>query len=230
MKRCSLERRNNVAWNAVLHHPPVETNVTINTSVRITVGLELAVAGAHRSGASHHTGSQSQFHMDLAAPDHALGYTEALVHLCSTRLPRRLKRFPHKPRKGEEFKSKLVEILSGEAKVVDSRSSSSQHFTSTKATTQSIKKPPYFDGAHYSHWKNMMMIFLQSIDYKLWDIIEDGPTIPMKRVGEILVPKERHEWSGQEKKQVQLIAKARRVNFQKAEVITIYRTTNLKKN
>ncbi|KAL4303665.1 hypothetical protein GQ457_10G011860 [Hibiscus cannabinus] len=74
--------------------------------------------------------------------------------------------------------------------------------------SQSIDKPPYFNGAHYSHWKNMMMIFLQSIEYKLWDIIEDGPSIPMKRVGEIHLPKERHEWSDQERKQVQLNAKA----------------------
>ncbi|KAL4363747.1 hypothetical protein GQ457_04G016600 [Hibiscus cannabinus] len=73
---------------------------------------------------------------------------------------------------------------------------------------QSIDKPLYFNSAHYSHWKNRMMIFLQSIDYKLWDIIEDGPTIPSKRVGEILIPKERHEWSDQERKQMQINAKA----------------------
>ncbi|KAL4325946.1 hypothetical protein GQ457_11G032210 [Hibiscus cannabinus] len=61
--------------------------------------------------------------------------------------------------------------------------------------SQSIDKPPYFNGAHYSHWKNRMMIFVQSVDYLLWDIIEDGPTIPMKRVGELQIPKERHEWT-----------------------------------
>ncbi|KAL4333549.1 hypothetical protein GQ457_07G010950 [Hibiscus cannabinus] len=33
--------------------------------------------------------------------------------------------------------------------------------------SQSINKPPYFNGAHYSHWKNMMMILLQSVDYML---------------------------------------------------------------
>ncbi|KAK8713222.1 hypothetical protein V6N13_148444 [Hibiscus sabdariffa] len=74
--------------------------------------------------------------------------------------------------------------------------------------SQSIDKPPYFNGAHYSHWKNRMMIFVQSVDYLLWDIIEDGPTIPMKRVGELQIPKERHEWSAQERRQVQLNAKA----------------------
>ncbi|KAL4298282.1 hypothetical protein GQ457_12G012140 [Hibiscus cannabinus] len=73
---------------------------------------------------------------------------------------------------------------------------------------QSIDKPPYFNGSHYSHWKNRMMIFMQSIDYNLWDIIKHWPTIPMKKVGETQVPKERHEWSNQERKQVQLNAKA----------------------
>ncbi|KAK8582335.1 hypothetical protein V6N13_032089 [Hibiscus sabdariffa] len=67
--------------------------------------------------------------------------------------------------------------------------------------SKSIDKPPYFNGAHYSHWKNRMMIFLQSVDYLLWDVIEDGPTIPMKRVRELQVPKERHEWTAQERKQ-----------------------------
>ncbi|KAL4273142.1 hypothetical protein GQ457_13G013440 [Hibiscus cannabinus] len=74
--------------------------------------------------------------------------------------------------------------------------------------SQSIDKPPYFNGAHYSHWKNRMMIFVQSVDYLLWDIIEDGPIIPMKRVGELQLPKERHEWSDRERRQVQLNAKA----------------------
>ncbi|KAK8534673.1 hypothetical protein V6N12_057317 [Hibiscus sabdariffa] len=74
--------------------------------------------------------------------------------------------------------------------------------------SQSIDKPSYFNDAHYSHWKNRMMIFLQSIDYMLWDIIEDGPTIPMKRVGETQVLMERHKWSNQERNQVQLNAKA----------------------
>ncbi|KAL4320030.1 hypothetical protein GQ457_18G012950 [Hibiscus cannabinus] len=74
---------------------------------------------------------------------------------------------------------------------------------------QSIDKPPYFNGAHYSYWKYMMMPFLQSIDYKLWEIIEDGPAIRRKILCDILIPKERHEWSDQERKLVQLNDKAR---------------------
>ncbi|KAL4309610.1 hypothetical protein GQ457_01G030380 [Hibiscus cannabinus] len=74
--------------------------------------------------------------------------------------------------------------------------------------SQSIDKPPYFNGAHYSHWKNIMMVFMQSVDYILWDIIEDMSSIPMKRVREIQVPKEMHERRNQERKQVQVNAKA----------------------
>ncbi|KAL4369632.1 hypothetical protein GQ457_05G026970 [Hibiscus cannabinus] len=74
--------------------------------------------------------------------------------------------------------------------------------------SQSIDKPPYFNGAHYSHWKNMIIIFLQYVDYMLWDVIEDRPTIPMKRVGKLQVPNERHGWSNQERKQVQLNTEA----------------------
>ena len=53
-----------------------------------------------------------------------------------------------------------------------------------------------------------MKLFLQSIDYKHWEIIKDRPTIPMKVLGDIHTPKERHEWSDQERKHVQLNSKA----------------------
>ncbi|KAL4296362.1 hypothetical protein GQ457_12G031080 [Hibiscus cannabinus] len=37
--------------------------------------------------------------------------------------------------------------------------SDSQHLISTKFMTQSIDKPPYFNSANYSYWKNMIMLF-----------------------------------------------------------------------
>ncbi|KAL4332124.1 hypothetical protein GQ457_07G006980 [Hibiscus cannabinus] len=114
--------------------------------------------------------------------------------------------------KEKKFIVNLVEILSGEAKVVDVELGS-QVSTIIEAMSQSIDKPPYFNSAHYSHWMNRMMILLQSIDYMLWDVIEDGLTIPMKRVGETQVPKERHEWSNQERKQMQLNVKAMHISM-----------------
>ncbi|GAV79545.1 UBN2 domain-containing protein, partial [Cephalotus follicularis] len=32
---------------------------------------------------------------------------------------------------------------------------------------------PFFDGNNYSHWKAKMTIFIQSLDYNLWDLIEN---------------------------------------------------------
>ncbi|GAV76842.1 LOW QUALITY PROTEIN: zf-CCHC domain-containing protein/DUF4219 domain-containing protein/UBN2 domain-containing protein, partial [Cephalotus follicularis] len=37
---------------------------------------------------------------------------------------------------------------------------------------------PYFDGNNYSHWKAKMTIFIQSLDYNLWDLTVDGPNLP----------------------------------------------------
>ena len=41
----------------------------------------------------------------------------------------------------------------------------------------STSKPPLFDGTNYDYWKNQMMIFLQAIDYNMWEINKEGPTI-----------------------------------------------------
>ncbi|KAL4335130.1 hypothetical protein GQ457_07G007280 [Hibiscus cannabinus] len=58
---------------------------------------------------------------------------------------------------------------------------------------QSISKPPFFNGANYPYWKNRMMLFIQSTDYTIWDVVLDGPFTPMKREGDTLVPKQRHD-------------------------------------
>ncbi|KAL4335315.1 hypothetical protein GQ457_07G004490 [Hibiscus cannabinus] len=38
---------------------------------------------------------------------------------------------------------------------------------------QSISKPPFFNGANYPYWKNRMMLFIQSTDYTIWDMVLD---------------------------------------------------------
>ncbi|KAL4323547.1 hypothetical protein GQ457_11G025630 [Hibiscus cannabinus] len=38
---------------------------------------------------------------------------------------------------------------------------------------QSIAKPPFFNGANYPYWKNRMMLFIQSTDYLIWDVVLD---------------------------------------------------------
>ena len=56
-------------------------------------------------------------------------------------------------------------------------------------------RPPLFDGKYYSWWKNRMMDHLSGESTDLWDIVLDGPTIPMKTGtdGVTQVPKDRKE-------------------------------------
>ncbi|XP_020970128.1 uncharacterized protein LOC110268363 [Arachis ipaensis] len=80
-------------------------------------------------------------------------------------------------------------------------------FTLTEG--QSNNRPPYFNGSNYSYWKERMRIFVQSIDYNIWKIILNGPDVPTKQNadGEV-VAKEDSEWTDEEKKKVELNAKA----------------------
>ncbi|KAK8313840.1 hypothetical protein V6Z12_D01G136200 [Gossypium hirsutum] len=52
--------------------------------------------------------------------------------------------------------------------------------------SQSISKPPYFNGANYSYWKTMMMLLMQENNLAIWGIIMDGPSILSKQEGELL--------------------------------------------
>ena len=55
-----------------------------------------------------------------------------------------------------------------------------------------------------------MNIFMQSYDYEMWDVVLDGPYVPIKidmRV-KTLVPKLRSEWSESKVKKVQVNFKA----------------------
>ena len=45
---------------------------------------------------------------------------------------------------------------------------------------QPVTRPLYFNGQHYSWWKNRMENYIQVDDYELWMIIENGPLIPTK--------------------------------------------------
>ncbi|KAL6334195.1 hypothetical protein AAG906_006781 [Vitis piasezkii] len=52
-----------------------------------------------------------------------------------------------------------------------------------------------------------MTWFLQSIDLDLWDVIENGPTFPLKLVDGVMVLKTKQEWDECEKRNFQLNAK-----------------------
>ncbi|KAL4386121.1 hypothetical protein GQ457_09G000070 [Hibiscus cannabinus] len=69
--------------------------------------------------------------------------------------------------------------------------------------SQSITKSPFFNGDNYPYWKNRMMLFIKSNDYQVWDVVEDGPLIPMKREGGRLIPKAKVEMTDDDRRRMQ---------------------------
>ncbi|XP_070010888.1 uncharacterized protein [Nicotiana sylvestris] len=70
---------------------------------------------------------------------------------------------------------------------------------------QSTYKPPRFNGQYYGWWKTCMHDFIMSKGSELWDIIFDGPHVPMKKLGETgpMVLKDRKEYSDIDRKAVE---------------------------
>ncbi|GAV76833.1 LOW QUALITY PROTEIN: zf-CCHC domain-containing protein/DUF4219 domain-containing protein/UBN2 domain-containing protein, partial [Cephalotus follicularis] len=71
---------------------------------------------------------------------------------------------------------------------------------------------PFFDENNYSHWKAKMTIFIQALNFNLWDILIDGPELPhfISQEG-IKTLKPRSSYSDDDRKKVQLNAKANHV-------------------
>ncbi|VFQ67257.1 unnamed protein product [Cuscuta campestris] len=84
----------------------------------------------------------------------------------------------------------------------------SRMFNAGVTEGQSTTRPPLFDGTNYSFWKERMRIFIQSNDYKLWLIVKNGCGVPMKKVGEVNVPKTEEEFTDEDCKKMELNAKA----------------------
>ena len=59
---------------------------------------------------------------------------------------------------------------------------------------RSNNRPPPSNGDNYAYWKACMRIHIQSIDWKIWGMIEDGYTSPTIEVDGKKVPKSRSEW------------------------------------
>ncbi|KAK8983114.1 hypothetical protein V6N11_057870 [Hibiscus sabdariffa] len=79
--------------------------------------------------------------------------------------------------------------------------------------SQSITKPPFFNGDNYPYWKNRMMLFIKSNDYQVWDVVEDGPFIRMKREGDRLIPKVKMEMTDDDHRRMQVNDKALHMLF-----------------
>ena len=68
-------------------------------------------------------------------------------------------------------------------------------------TGSSTHKPPFFDGNDYPYWKNHMRLFIESTNYKMWDLIEKGDYIPRDDAGQAIKKK---DWTEAHKKENQL--------------------------
>ncbi|KAH9779804.1 Integrase catalytic domain-containing protein [Citrus sinensis] len=79
---------------------------------------------------------------------------------------------------------------------------------------QSTTRPPYFDGKDYPYWKTRMRIYLQALDYEIWEIVNDGPFMPLTKneVGED-IPKPSRDWNEFEKRKASLNSKAMNALF-----------------
>ncbi|XP_069149941.1 uncharacterized protein [Solanum lycopersicum] len=78
---------------------------------------------------------------------------------------------------------------------------------------QSSHRPPRFNGHFYSWWKVRMHDYLMAEDSELWDIILDGPFVPMMEVkdGErtITVPKPMQKYDDADRKKIEKGFKAK---------------------
>ncbi|KAL6337945.1 hypothetical protein AAG906_005410 [Vitis piasezkii] len=80
--------------------------------------------------------------------------------------------------------------------------------SSSQTEICSKHRAPFFTGTDYPYWKARMTWYLQSTDLDVWDVIEDGPTLPTKLVDGVLVPKPKQEWNELNRRNFQLNAKA----------------------
>ncbi|XP_075078132.1 uncharacterized protein LOC142164285 [Nicotiana tabacum] len=66
-------------------------------------------------------------------------------------------------------------------------------------------RPPRFNGQYYGWWKTRMHDFIMAEDSELWDVICDGPFVPMKTGGEgiVTVPKIRKEYNDADRKAIE---------------------------
>ncbi|XP_070012287.1 intracellular protein transport protein USO1-like [Nicotiana sylvestris] len=70
---------------------------------------------------------------------------------------------------------------------------------------QSTYRPPRFNSQYYGWWKTRMHDFIMAKDSELWDIICDGPHVPMKKFGQTrpMVPKNKKEYNDIDRKVVE---------------------------
>ncbi|XP_070005005.1 structural maintenance of chromosomes protein 3-like [Nicotiana sylvestris] len=78
---------------------------------------------------------------------------------------------------------------------------------------QSTYRPPRFNGQYYGWWKTRMHDFMMAEDSELWDIICDGPHVPMKKLEETgpMVLKCRKEYNDIDRKATEKNYRAKKI-------------------
>ncbi|KAH9780749.1 Integrase catalytic domain-containing protein [Citrus sinensis] len=100
---------------------------------------------------------------------------------------------------------------------------------STFREGRSTTRPPYFDGNDYPYWKTRMIIYLQALDYEIWEIVNDGPFMPLTKneVGED-IPKPSRDWNEFEKRKASLNSKAMNALFRALDKKEFHRVSSCK--
>ncbi|KAH9686494.1 hypothetical protein KPL70_014367 [Citrus sinensis] len=98
---------------------------------------------------------------------------------------------------------------------------------STFREGQSTTRPPFFDGNDYAYWKTRMRIYLQALDYEIWEVVCDGPFMPTFKdeVGDD-IPKPSSQWSELEKRKMSLNSKAMNALFCALDKKEFYRVSS----
>ncbi|XP_070055498.1 uncharacterized protein [Nicotiana tomentosiformis] len=78
---------------------------------------------------------------------------------------------------------------------------------------QSTYRPPRFNGQYYGWLKTRMHDFIMAEDSELWDVIFDGPFVPMKTIGETTVtfPNTRKEYNDADHKAIEKNFRAKKI-------------------
>jgi hypothetical protein len=61
-----------------------------------------------------------------------------------------------------------------------------------------------FNGEGYCYWKGKMEIFIEGVDFDIWDVVVNAPFILTHLVNNVVVNKPRSIWTKDEKDQYNL--------------------------
>lgn len=92
--------------------------------------------------------------------------------------------------------------------------------TSGRTTSESggVWKPPQYDKDKFSNWKLWMQVYMNAVDDEIFEIVQNGPYIPFKRITkenepDIIDINPKEKWSESEKRKVNLDKRAKSILY-----------------